>query len=260
MMAWHDDPNHPFAGIAEKLARSNESIRQLDSEIRTFFKTSRYPVIPNFESKEWQIAIDYHRGLSIPKRFSVLSGEIIHHLRSCLDHIAWHFSSLEYRIDAENAIEFPIFREKPASKSEISRFERKINGISNPKVRDLLHNMQPYQQEEKAENDPLCIVHDMDRFDKHRELTIVTSCANVTVPMSIGVTAARALYKFSQGQALNDDEKATARRLLKEQAEAVSPQVAFAKFGSRKITPVIPALSELQKAIVDRVHLFAGEV
>jgi hypothetical protein len=28
----------------------------------------------------------------VPPRFSVLAGEIVHHLRSCFDHVTWNFS------------------------------------------------------------------------------------------------------------------------------------------------------------------------
>src|SRR6266481_7650612 len=109
MSLWFDDENHPFYGIVEKLKRFDENIGNLHNEIIAFFKGSKYPVLSNPDSKEWQEAVDYHRELVIPKRFSVLSGEIIHHLRSCLDHIVWHFSSAHYRRGHANAIEFPVF-------------------------------------------------------------------------------------------------------------------------------------------------------
>jgi hypothetical protein len=86
-MAWQDDPEHPFAGIAEKLKRADENIVNLNGEISKFFAESEYPVIPKPDDKRWKEALEYHRELKVPKRFSVLGGEIIHHFRSCLDHI-----------------------------------------------------------------------------------------------------------------------------------------------------------------------------
>jgi hypothetical protein len=85
--------NHPFHGITEKLRRADENIVSLHGEILKFFGESKYPTIPHPDAEEWQEAVDYHKELRIPKRFGVLSGEIVHHLRSCLDHIVWHFSS-----------------------------------------------------------------------------------------------------------------------------------------------------------------------
>jgi hypothetical protein len=258
-MAWHDESNHPFEGIAEKLKRSNESIGNLHNEIRAFFEASKYPVIPDSDSKEWQDAVSYHSNFVVPKRFSVLSGEIVHQLRACLDHIAWHFSTAEYRIESESAIEFPVYRKEPLTKDEIGRYERKIKGITNPKVCSLIRKMQPYNRVSDPENDPVCIVHDMDRFDKHRELTIISARANVAVPFTAGLDAAFAVKRYSQGETLTAAEFALARKTIKQDA-IVMPQVAFSKFGQGKTEFVVPALIQLHQAIFERIDLFASEV
>jgi hypothetical protein len=259
MANWVDDPGHPFAGIVEKLKRSNESISNLHYEIMAFFEASKYPVIPDTNSKEWQDAVSYHADFIIPKRFSVLSGEIVHQLRTCLDHIAWHFSSAQYRIEFETAIEFPVYRKEPVTKDEIGRYERKVKGITNSKVLSLIRKMQPYQRGSDAESDPLCIVHDMDRFDKHRELAIISARANVAVPLSVGIDAALAVQNYSQGKNLTVAEFALARKTIKQDA-TVSPQVAFAKFGKRKDQFVVPGLLQLHEAMLGRIDIFSGEV
>jgi hypothetical protein len=258
-MLWFDDEKHPFYGIAEKLKRSDENIGNLHREIIAFFELSKYPVLPNPDCKEWQEAVDYHRDLIIPKRFSVLSGEIVHHLRSCLDHIVWHFSSLQYRRDFENAIEFPIWREEPITTKEISRYERKIEGVTNPTVRKLIGDYQPYKRGCDSEDDPICIVHDMDRFDKHRELALVFSCANVTFPPDTSLDAIRAVIKYRNGEPITMAERAVAQKTVKQDAK-VFPQIAIPQFGKRKDQFVVPSLSQLHEAIVERVDVFADEV
>src|ERR1039458_2529148 len=211
-MAWNDDPTHPFAGILEKLKRTYENIGNLNSEITSFFEGGEYPILPDTNSQEWQKAVDYHRTLGIPRRYGVLSGEIVHHLRSCFDHVAWHFSSIQYRTDHETAIEFPVLRKKPTTQNEEARYERKVNGIVNANVRSLIDRMQPYNRGSDPEDDPLCIVHDMDRFDKHRELAIVASCANAAFPTMPIPEVMAALTKYSQGETLNDTETSLASR------------------------------------------------
>lgn len=257
-MAWHDDPNHPFAGIAEKLKRADKNIVNLHGEIGVFFDRCKYPVLPDVNAKEWQDAVDYFKELPIPLRFSVLSGEIVHHLRSCLDHIAWHFSNAHYRIDHENAIEFPVFREQPIDKKELARYERKVKGITNPSVLSLILDLQPYKRGNYAEDDPICIVHDMDRFDKHRELAIVHSVAGVKIP-NVNPAVVQAFIKHSKGESLSAADFSLIGRTLKNNAE-VFPLVAFAKFGKGKGELVFPALVQLHKAIADTVALFANLV
>ena len=257
MPGWKDDDSHPFAGIAKKLDRADESIFNLHTEISKFFGESKYPSIPKPDTQGWQEAINYHKALTVPKRFSVLSGEIVHHFRSSLDHIVWYFSSPAYRNSRADAIEFPIFR-KPLSSKNRPRFERKIEGITNPRVLKTIIDLQPYQRGSGAINDPLCIIHDMDRFDKHRELTIVTACANVNFPAGTPIRGVLAVIHYRDGK-LSSAQAAAAQRTLKVDAD-VSPQIAFAQFGDRKDRFVVPGLADLLYAMDDVVELFAAEV
>ena len=257
-MPWADEPDHPFAGIAKKLERADENIVNLHNEIIRFFNTSKYPIIPDENTEGWQEAIDYHRNLSVPIRFGVLCGEVVHHFRSCLDHIAWHFSSAAYRRESENAIEFPIYSSLPSTKEKMARYERKIEGITNTNVRQLIDKFQPYQRRNDSADHPLGIIHDMDRFDKHRELVIIGSCVNLTLP---GATISDILsaIRYSQGETLSPAEIVAAERTLKSHVKA-TPQIAFSQFGNRKTQPVIPALKQLQVAMDGVVEMFASEV
>jgi len=257
-MSWTEDDSHPFAGIAKKLERADENIVNLHSEILTFFKASKYPVLPDTNDKSWQEGVNYHRELQIPKRFSVLAGEIIHHLRSCLDHIVWHFSSDAARRLHENTLEFPILR-KPPTKDELTRYDRKIQGITNANVRALIERLQPYQRGADAVGDPLCIIHDMDRFDKHRELVIVTTCANLTFPPGTSLNVIADVLAYRKGETLSNADLAIARRAIKQNAK-VTPQIAFAQFGKGETQFVVPALTYLLKAVDDVVELFEREI
>src|SRR4051812_31087193 len=129
-MPWVYENDDPFAGIYEKLNRAEQSILNLDDEIKDFLKNGQYPVIPSPDEEMWQEAVNYHRSQVIPLRFSVLAGEIIHHFRSVLDHIVWHFSSEEARLKHSGAIEFPVFENRPIAQNQIARFSRKIQGVT----------------------------------------------------------------------------------------------------------------------------------
>src|SRR5205807_156790 len=254
---WANDPGHPFAGIAEKLKRADQNIVNLHSEIMAFFQSCKYPVIPNTDDKEWQDAVNYHKVLLIPKRFSVLAGEIVHHFRSCLDHIVWIFSDDTAKRLHENALEFPIFRD-PLTKDDLRRYERKIQGITNARVRALIKQFQPYQRGANAVNDPLCIVHDMDRFDKHRELVIVTSCANA-IFSSMPADLMKVVAAYAKTKTVSLDDLRVFQRAVKQDAD-VTPQIAFAQFGNRKHGLVVPCLAQLLDAVGDVADLFAREL
>ena len=224
-------------GIEEKIKRSNECIGHLDREINSFFEQSEHPVIPDQDDKMFQVVADYHLGGPIPLRFSVLAGEIIHHLRSCYDHLIWQLSSDAYRIDHPDRIEFPVLDRTPVRKDELSRYERKVEGISDVDAKALIQQFQPYVGPH-PEDSPLLIIHNMDRFDKHRELVIVFP----VLGRKLGAKAFRALMDY---------EKAKSPGALVEYQQAVkmnskiTPHVAFRQFGSREYESVVPSLREL---------------
>jgi|ERR1017187_5770589 hypothetical protein len=250
-----ESPDHPFNGIFEKLKRANQNIVNLKSEIDTFIQKGKYPTIPHPDDKLWQEAATYHRDKIIPLRFSVLSGETIHHLRSILDHIVWHFSSEVVRRDFENVIEFPVLELRPSSKDKPRRYDRKIQGITNLSVIKLIAALQPYRAGADAADQPICIIHNMDRFDKHRELAIVDSCAVpvFAIPPHRN-DLVRKVVLYSQGK-LPEADRPAVGYAIKNYAN-ITPNVAFRKFGKREDQPVIPGLTQLADYMRDVVSRF----
>ena len=157
-----------FSGIREKLKRTDQNIRNLDVEVARFLETGKYPALLPYEDKELlSKGAAYHEKRVIPLRFSVLAGEIIHHLRSCLDHIVWQFSAQWYRTLKPKQIEFPILEVRPVNKEAIAAYERKVKGVSDPGALILIEALQPYNRINPIYSS-LLIIHKMDIVDKHR--------------------------------------------------------------------------------------------
>jgi len=239
-----------FVGINEKLKRTDENIRNLDRELRRFIKRGRYPVVPENKREITLKAIHYHKKRRIPPRFAVLAGEIVHHLRSCLDHIAWHFSLPDYRTDPvkSKSITFPICDKEPVKKNGVPCFDGKVKGIANAKARDLMGKFQPYKTTDPI-NDLLSILHHFDIFDKHRELVVCVSSGARKLPANSEpivesykrahpeLTPAQVAFKFKGHGKL-------------------VPQVSFRDFGRRPIQPVIPGLIELRDRVASVIVEF----
>jgi hypothetical protein len=174
--------NHPLDGVFDRLERTNENILNLEREICAFLENGPHPIIANEEVEAFQEAVDANASRIVPKRFSILSGEIIHHLRACLDHIAWELSSPEKREANPRVIEFPILCTKPINSKEISGYNRKVDGIGAA-GRNIIQRIQPYHRSDAALtgpcNHPLGIIHQMDIIDKHRELVMVLSAFDI---------------------------------------------------------------------------------
>jgi hypothetical protein len=217
---------HELDGIREKIKRAYECVVNLDGEITAFFDQSDYPVVPKPDDKTFNVVCDYHLERPIPLRFSVLAGEVVHHLRSCFDHLIWQLSDIQYRTKHSNLIEFPVFDAMPSNKDELSRYEGKVRGVLNSEAKAVIKGLQPCNGPNPG-GDPLSIIHNMDRFDKHRELVII-------FPGIINWHGPRAM------KAIMEYYKTKSKGSQAELAEAmkvdskISLQVAFREFGNRK--------------------------
>jgi hypothetical protein len=235
-----------FSGIAEKLVRAEENLFNFDGEIADFFQKGDYPVLPEHDNELLLEAIKYHKNRTIPPRFGVLAGEIVHHLRSCFDHIVWHFSA--GATDEDTWISFPVLRKKPKNADGRKAFERKIERVNNPEVRSLIERLQPHNASD-ALDDPLLIIHHFDILDKHRELVICAGTASRF--FAAGMQGIIRAYENAHPEA-KDFEVA---HHFKEHGE-LRPYVSFRDFGRRELQPVVPGLTDLFNYTVRVVGAF----
>jgi hypothetical protein len=237
-----------LTGVNEKLKRAYENILNLQIEIPGFFQGGKHPIRGDEDFHTIMEAVAYFQKQPIDPRFAVLAGEIIHHFRSCLDHIAWQLSSSEHRRDHPGGIEFPVFHKKPANKDELAQYSRKVKGISNTETLRLIEQMQPYNSPDPLD-DPSWIIHDMDRVDKHQELVIIAVGFDLFAPPYLEELARR---YASEDIPIPADIALQLQKYIK-----LSPDIAFRQFGKRENQPVIPSLSYLEETIRGAVGLFA---
>jgi hypothetical protein len=192
------------------------------------------------------MAIDYHKNRIIPSRFSVLAGELVHHLRSCFDHVVWHFSTGPKQNNMP--VDFPVFEERPINSNERARFEGKIQRITDPNVRTLIDTLQPYNAADPLD-DPLLIIHNFDIVDKHRELVLCIATGSFVFPAKI----APVIESYQRANPELDSAK-VARHFKRHGTP--EPCISFSDFGRREIQPVIPGLTELFNYTVNAIKGF----
>jgi hypothetical protein len=240
-------------GIFAKLERAEEDIQQLNAEIAVFLKYRPGLGLSHDRNETVHKFIDFYKRGEVPPRFAVVAGEVAHNLRSALDYIAWALSSETYRAAHESSIAFPVLGEKPATAKELRAFERKIEGVESSEARELIERCQPYNARNPV-NDPLLIVHDLNRIDKHRVLTIVNTAweGSARFPLSLfdGFT-------ISPGDDVNEK---LGRPAAAEKAQLhLTPAIVFQHFGGARNVQVGPALALLLNAVRDVVRKFCDE-
>lgn len=215
-----------------------------------YFSQSPYPIIPDLGDKLFQPAIGFHCSRPVPLRFSVIAGEVIHHLRSCLDHVVWQLSDTTYRRDHSGRIEFPVFGKMPKG-GELGKYEEKVKGVAKA-VRAVIDRLQPYRDSNPLMN-PLWIIHQLDRLDKHRELLIVVS----GVIRHYGQDELRAVVGCQMPESgIPLTRKQNALMGLMRQIK-YTPGIAFKKVGDRENVPVVPAVTYLIECVVFTIEKFA---
>ncbi|MFY9644188.1 MAG: hypothetical protein WAK29_03365 [Terriglobales bacterium] len=242
------DPDQ-LAGIEEKLERADENILNLGVEINAFVKGSPDPSTAEPKGNRTQQWINFHKYRDIPPRFGVLAGEIVHHWRSCLDHIAWGLSSDDYRRDHETAIAFPILLKPPNERGQ-ARYNGNVEGITNTAALKLIEDLQPHKRSNPAD-DPLAIIHELDRVDKHHTLVLVVPDFDAQLIIPKRLTLGRVIGAFVADDDPLPAEPADSGKLQ------ISRQIAFAEFGQRKNQAVVPSLTHLSHEVRDIFRRFS---
>lgn len=238
-----------FDGIQEKLKRAQENVLNLESEIVRFFNESDYPVFSKDDNQLLLKQIEYHRNRPIPLRFAVLAGEIIHHLRSCFDHVVWLFSGLVHQASRDaRFIEFPILEQRPSQHDMFTKYERKIQGVTNVRVRDLIDKLQPYNSANPRDS-LLLVIQKLDVTDKHKELVIMFNAGAVQLPMEI-------MRRYANYASVDPvGGRAMLQAEFKRHGQAV-PDIAFRDFGGGEVQPIVQGVMLLYNFTVEQMRAF----
>jgi hypothetical protein len=224
-------------GINEKLIRADENIRNLQSEVSRFFQECEYPVMPKLDDQRFSDALQYHKNLVIPPRFSVLVGEIIHHLRSCLDNVVWYLSCTENLTRRERKqIGFPILNKRSRLKNQVAAYKGKIKRVKSTRALKIILGHQPYKG--AGESEALWVINELNIIDKHQGLVIISTGGRFETTSPALANEFRE-YMQSEGRQFT----AEMRRKMDEHS-SVRPQIAFGDFGRGKAQPVIPTLTD----------------
>jgi hypothetical protein len=108
--------------------------------------------------------------------FEILStaGDVIHSLRSALDHLAYQLAIVGSGKPPSRRVEFPIAKDRDTYEAEKVR---KVQGI-RPEAVKVIDDLKPY----KGGNDVLWRIHELDNIDKHRFVFVIAKDALFEAP------------------------------------------------------------------------------
>jgi hypothetical protein len=174
-----------------KLDRASKHIDDLRQLTQAWLGTNVYSFRAETNSQTGRTLIRAHITEPPPPGISVILGDAAHNLRAALDHLALELAVFNHRPgkvpdDIESASEFPIIPATVGSRTgseAFNHFSKKtgepVKGSGVHKLRGAhvdaikaIEGIQPYHRGAAYVQDPLWLIHELDRIDKHRRLNL----------------------------------------------------------------------------------------
>jgi hypothetical protein len=153
-----------FHGAVGKITRAQHQLRALDQRLQRFAERHPYQIREEFHLRPGEEIGDYAyiiEAVGIPKvEWGVLIGELVHNLRSALDHAIYAAAEKPSR-----ETQFPIFN----SHQDWSKRSCSMLYSVPEHVVSLIEEAQPYRSPEPALH-VLAVLRQLSNHDKHRLL------------------------------------------------------------------------------------------
>lgn len=266
----------PLDGCRAKIARASELCEILSTEIGGYLQgeSPPYEIIREHRADglEYTFVAKGHAGP--PLKFAVVAGEIIHHLRSSLDHLIHSLVVSKGKSPTKNH-QFPIC-DTPQSFKELLR-RGYIQSIG-PNASQIVESVQPFQSP-TPDDTILAVVRDLNNEDKHRLLVVTTTVMRIGNVIRVGADEALVQARGTKDQPINivGLGGADAKQLHPEGVEIftirlseptpefyaeadVEPNIAFEKCGRSTLVPLVPTLRRMTAGVTNVINKFSSEI
>lgn len=165
------------------MRRSDEHFDALQDSIHEFFGRDPYEVAYDLEPESNQYVVRVKVRERPPPEWSPVIGDIVHNMRSALDHLAWQlvirngckpFGKTRFPIFSRDPFDRSLYSKTKHWKNALNRWQTQTEGM-HPRDIAFLKDLQPYQRMDDATPHPLDWLKEFSNWDKHRELHFATS-------------------------------------------------------------------------------------
>ena len=159
-----------YMGVRLKLQRAGEQIDALQAEMIGVLNTEPYPYMPraHFDKQSQNLIVSVHVQKLPEPMWGIKVGEIVHNLRSCLDHIVWQLVVHKHgRPPVTKMNQFPIFETEAGFDDRgVKKF---LHDVGSDAI-DLIRSEQPFKTRQDTIKMPLWNLKELSDVDKHRRL------------------------------------------------------------------------------------------
>lgn len=258
--------DHPLDAIYAKIERASENFEKLKIEIAGYLNSQPppYTIIGKLDEQSTNYTFRAIGKSQPPMRFPILAGEIIQHLRSCLDYLVVALAGANGQ-QALRQHQFPICRNQKNYEESCSRGY--IKGVSDT-AKAKIAAVQPYNHP-NPNNYTLSAINDLNARDKHRLLLLVSVAAALGDKVGIGtsdgsIPVVKHIGSPNPVIVTNEGVEIFRVGLSKPcpgffvKADFTS-QIAFNRIGSAQVLDIVPTLSQIIAFTTYVVDQFADE-
>jgi hypothetical protein len=164
------NPSDVFSGIRLKLTRARNEIEGLHAEFDSYLDSQPYRPGVDFDPRTRILTLSANIQKASDPMWGVQVGEIVHNLRSALDHVVWELVILTTgrppALPTKN--QFPIFKSHDGFRTR--GIDDQLRCVRQDAV-DLIQSEQPYRTGNYLKH-PLWHLQELSNIDKHRTLHI----------------------------------------------------------------------------------------
>lgn len=148
--------------VRVKIQRAKKHLRDLAADLLAAKNVRTTVLGPKVDAQSRQAGRGFVTLPRLPFDAVATAGDIVHNLRSALDHLAYQLVTIGSGSEPSRRAEFPIAKSFATYEAEKAR---KVEGM-RPLAIKAIDNVKPY----RGGNDALWRIHELDNIDKHRTL------------------------------------------------------------------------------------------
>jgi hypothetical protein len=250
-------------GCMAKIDRAKEHHESLKTNVNEFLESAYKSLTQSsYHSDDGlRVILRATCPLEVNLKISVIAGEIVHQLRSSLDHL---LCALIHQAGHSpgRATQFPICTSRESYEEQVKR--GRIKGVS-PAAEKLIEQSQPFTNQ--TPNDTIInVVSILNNWDKHNALVISAAAAQVGQNIEIGGSGAEItafanpeVIKFESGKADYFYIQLAKPEPSVTVTSSIDLKMAIEVNKAGTIAPLIEVMGELIAGIEGTIGLFKGE-
>lgn len=149
--------------VTLKIDQATKHLSNLKKEVNAFLSRKPFIVVTE-EASSGDLVYRIRIQAPIPVRWSADIGDLLHNLRSALDHLAWELVLANGQQPTRDT-SFPISDDEPSFKDNL---QKQLHGASAA-ARTAVENLKPYKG---GGSDDLWRIHTLNLIDKHRMIVL----------------------------------------------------------------------------------------